>query len=496
MLLQPSSTLQNSHTAANVLLDTAYQGIDAPTWAQLFAGARQSKLEQFIADLFAGKHINVSENRPALHSALRNLQKTPVLIDGKDVMPAVAAVWSRIEVLCSQWVGVTDVIHIGIGGSDFGPRLAIEALGHVPGITSRGMRMHFLANIDTAELARILRIAKPHSTRVMIVSKSFTTLETTMNAKAVVAWLKDSGCSQADIARALYAVTANVPAASAFGVAQDNIFPFWDWVGGRYSVWSAVGLPIALQYGFETFQEFLAGAEAMDLHFKNAPLEDNLPVIMALALLHQQKTLGIKSYAVIPYADAFDWFPKWLQQLDMESNGKSVDRDGKPVQYSSPVVFGSAGSNAQHSYFQMLHQGTEIIPIDFIAVREPMSDRPEAVEHHRILLSNCLAQAQALANGKAASNPNDVYPGQRPSNLLLLPKLNAFYLGALLALYENRAASLGALWNINSFDQPGVEYGKVLAKPIEKALASHANNIVAGEHIDTVTAARINFLNS
>jgi len=496
MLLQPSSTLQNSHTAANVLLDTAYQGIDAPTWAQLFAGARQSKLEQFIADLFAGKHINVSENRPALHSALRNLQKTPVLIDGKDVMPAVAAVWSRIEVLCSQWVGVTDVIHIGIGGSDFGPRLAIEALGHVPGITSRGMRMHFLANIDTAELARILRIAKPHSTRVMIVSKSFTTLETTMNAKAVVAWLKDSGCSQADIARALYAVTANVPAASAFGVAQDNIFPFWDWVGGRYSVWSAVGLPIALQYGFETFQEFLAGAEAMDLHFKNAPLEDNLPVIMALALLHQQKTLGIKSYAVIPYADAFDWFPKWLQQLDMESNGKSVDRNGKPVQYSSPVVFGSAGSNAQHSYFQMLHQGTEIIPIDFIAVREPMSDRPEAVEHHRILLSNCLAQAQALANGKAASNPNDVYPGQRPSNLLLLPKLNAFYLGALLALYENRAASLGALWNINSFDQPGVEYGKVLAKPIEKALASHANNIVAGEHIDTVTAARINFLNS
>jgi glucose-6-phosphate isomerase len=217
---------------------------------------------------------------------------------------------------------------------------------------------------------------------------------------------------------------------------------------------------------------------------------------MALALLHQQKTHGIHSYAAIPYADALDWFPKWLQQLDMESNGKSVDRDGKPVAFSSPVVFGSAGSNAQHSYFQMLHQGTEIIPIDFIAVREPMSDRPEAVAHHRILLSNCLAQAQALANGKGASNPNDVYPGRRPSNLLLLPKLNAFYLGALLALYENRAASLGALWNINSFDQPGVEYGKVLAKPIEKALASHASDIVASEHIDAVTAARINLLNS
>jgi len=358
------------------------------------------------------------------------------------------------------------------------------------------MRMHFLANIDTAELSRILSRAEAKSTRVIVVSKSFTTLETTMNAKAVVAWLKDSGCSQKDITGALYAVTANVPAASAFGITEQNIFPFWDWVGGRYSVWSAVGLPIALQYGFQNFQEFLAGAEAMDLHFKNAPLEENLPVIMALGLFHQQKTRGIRSYAVIPYADALDWFPKWLQQLDMESNGKSVDRDGKPVQYSSPVVFGSAGSNAQHSYFQMLHQGTEIIPIDFIAVREPMSDRPEAVAHHRILLSNCLAQAQALANGKGAINPNDVYPGQRPSNLLLLPKLNAFYLGALLALYENRAASLGALWNINSFDQPGVEYGKVLAKPIEKALASHANDIVASEHIDAVTAARINFLNS
>jgi glucose-6-phosphate isomerase len=496
MPLQPSSTPQNSHTAVNVLLDTAYQGIDAPTWAKLFEGAHQSKLEQFIADLFAGKHINVSENRPALHSALRNLRKTPVLIDGKDVMPGVATVWSRIEALCARWSGVTDVVHIGIGGSDFGPRLAIEALAHVPSISSRGMRMHFLANIDTAELARITTRAEAKSTRVIIVSKSFTTLETTMNAKAVVAWLKDSGCSPSDIASALYAVTANVPAASAFGIAEDNIFPFWDWVGGRYSVWSAVGLPIALQYGFETFQEFLAGAEAMDLHFKNAPLEENLPVIMALALLHQQKTHGIHSYAAIPYADALDWFPKWLQQLDMESNGKSVDRDGKPVQFSSPVVFGSAGSNAQHSYFQMLHQGTEIIPIDFIAVREPMSDRPEAVEHHRILLSNCLAQAQALVNGKAANNPNDVYPGQRPSNLLLLPKLNAFYLGALLALYENRAASLGALWNINSFDQPGVEYGKVLAKPIEQALASHANDIVASEQIDAVTAARINLLNS
>ena len=484
------------HTAVDVILDTAYQGIDDQAWSDLFAQSRKAGLEQFIADLFAGKHVNASEGRAALHSALRNVSKTPVLLDGQDVMPAVSDVWRRIDSLCNQWVGVTDVIHIGIGGSDFGPRLAIEALSHVPGLQSRGMRMHFLSNIDTAELARILQRAQPNSTRVIIVSKSFTTLETTMNAKAVVAWLKDNNSTSAQIAHSLYAVTANVAAAKAFGIEEDNIYPFWDWVGGRYSVWSAVGLPIALQYGFKTFQDFLSGAHAMDLHFKNTPLEENLPVIMALALLHQQEKHDIKAFAAIPYADALDWFPKWLQQLDMESNGKSVGRDGKPVKFSSPVVFGSSGSNAQHSYFQLFHQGTETIPIDFIAVRKPMSDRPEAVAHHRILLSNCLAQAQALAHGKDAQNPNDVYPGKRPSNLLLLPELNAFYLGALLALYENRTVTLGALWNINSFDQPGVEFGKVLAKPIEQALASGSNTLTAGDSIDAVTVTRINFLNS
>jgi glucose-6-phosphate isomerase len=495
--MSSNPALKNPSTlfcAADIVLDDAYQGIDAANWESLFAKARTAKLEQFIQDLFAGKAVNQSENRPALHSALRNLDKKPVLINGKDVMPAVADVWHRIESLCNKWVGITDVIHIGIGGSDFGPRLAIEALAHIPDIESRGMRMHFLANIDTAELARILQCALPHSTRVIIVSKSFTTLETTKNAKAVVRWLKDSGRTEGQINNALFAVTANVPAAKEFGVKEENIFPFWDWVGGRYSVWSAVGLPIALQYGFETFKKFLAGAQAIDHHYQSAPLEENLPVIMALTLLYQQQKHHIKSFAVIPYADALDWFPKWLQQLDMESNGKSVDRDGKPVKFSCPVVFGSSGSNAQHSYFQLLHQGTEVIPIDFIAIREPMSHLPEAKEHHRILLSNCLAQAQALANGKQTDNPNNTYPGKRPSNLLILPKLNAFYLGALLSLYENRATTLGALWNINSFDQPGVELGKVLAKPIEAALRG-GKAVEADGNIDAITAARINFFN-
>ncbi|SNX29393.1 glucose-6-phosphate isomerase [Polynucleobacter meluiroseus] len=487
---------QNTQVAVDIVLDTAYQGIDEAAWKKLFAKARKANVTGFIADMFAGKRLNASENRPVLHSALRNLSKTSVEIDGQDVMPAITEVWRRIEALCNKWIGITDVIHIGIGGSDFGPRLAIEALAHVPSIDSRLMRMHFLANIDTAELARILARAQPHSTRVIIVSKSFTTLETTMNAKAVVNWLKENNCSKAQISRALFAVTTNVAAAKEFGVEENNIYPFWDWVGGRYSVWSAVGLPIALQYGFDTFMDFLAGAHAMDLHFKNTELENNLPVLMALTLLHQQEQHDIKSFAVIPYADALDWFPRWLQQLDMESNGKGVNRDGQPVKFSSPVVFGSSGSNAQHSYFQLLHQGPEVIPIDFIAVRKAMSELPEAQAHHRILLSNCLAQAQALAHGKEADKPNDCYPGSRPSNLLLLPELNAFYLGALLALYEHRTTVLGVLWNINSFDQPGVELGKVLAKPIEKALASHANNIEASTEIDAVTAARINFLNT
>lgn len=484
---------QSVFSAQDIVLDIAYQGIDAASWKSLFKQAKDAHLEQFIADMFAGKIVNHSENRPALHSALRNLEKTPVLVKDKDVMPEVAEVWRRIEALCNKWVGVSDVIHIGIGGSDFGPRLAIEALAHVPDIESRGMRMHFLANIDTAELNRILQRAHPNSTRVIIVSKSFTTLETTMNAKAVVKWLKNNGCNDSQVSKSLFAVTANVPAAEEFGIDRDHIYPFWDWVGGRYSVWSAVGLPIALQYGFETFKQLLSGAQAMDQHFKSAPLEENLPVLMALSLLYQQEKYNIKSYAVIPYGDALDWFPKWLQQLDMESNGKSVDRDGKPVKFSCPVVFGSSGSNAQHSYFQLLHQGTEIIPIDFIAIREPMSHLPEAKEHHRILLSNCLAQAQALANGKKTDNPNNTYPGKRPSNLLILPKLNAFYLGALLALYENRTAALGALWNINSFDQPGVELGKVLAKPIEAALKA-GGHIQADNNIDAITADRINRL--
>jgi glucose-6-phosphate isomerase len=325
----------------------------------------------------------------------------------------------------------------------------------------------------------------------LIVSKSFSTSETMMNAKTIINWFKAKNLTSSQIQNSLFAVTCNVKAAESFGIQADNIFPFWDWVGGRFSVWSAVGLPIALQYGFETFKQFLSGANAMDQHFASTPISHNLPVLLALALYHQQTKHHSKAYAVVPYAHALELLPFWLQQLDMESNGKSTDRQGKHVKASSPVVFGSAGTNAQHSYFQLLHQGPEIIPVDFIMVKEAMSSLPEAKEHHNALLANCLAQAQALAHGKESSDPNLSYAGKRPSNLIALPKLDAYHLGALLALYEHRAFCLGALWNLNPFDQPGVELGKVLARPIEEALkGSQPNN----EAFDSITSARINYL--
>ena len=487
----PSKAVFGSLQAAGLTLDLAYQGISQPEWASLFTKADQIGLKGQITELLTGGLVNTSEHRPALHTTLRDLNKNPMLYKGNDVMPAIAEVWQRMEGLCNKWVGVTDLIHIGIGGSDFGPRLAVQALAHSTNKTNRSMRVHFAANIDSAELSHILERAQANSTKVLIVSKSFSTAETMLNAKTIINWFKAKNLTSSQIQNSLFAITSNTKAAESFGIQKDNIFPFWDWVGGRFSVWSAVGLPIALQYGFETFKQFLSGANAMDQHFASTPISHNLPVLLALALYHQQTKHHSKAYAVVPYAHALELLPFWLQQLDMESNGKSTDRQGKHVKASSPVVFGSAGTNAQHSYFQLLHQGPEIIPVDFIMVKEAMSSLPEAKEHHNALLANCLAQAQALAHGKESSDPNLSYAGKRPSNLIALPKLDAYHLGALLALYEHRAFCLGALWNLNPFDQPGVELGKVLARPIEEALKGSQPN---DEGFDSITSARINYL--
>jgi glucose-6-phosphate isomerase len=490
--LNPCNAVFGSLRAAGLTLDLAYQGIDQKEWGRLFAKADQIGLQEQIKDLLTGGLVNTSEHRPALHTALRNLDKSPVPHLGQDVMPAIADVWQRIDGLCNKWVGVTDLIHIGIGGSDFGPRLAVQALAHSTNKTNRSMRVHFSANIDSAELSHILERAQANSTKVLIVSKSFSTAETMLNAKTIINWFKAKNLTSSQIQNSLFAITSNTKAAESFGIQKENIFPFWDWVGGRFSVWSAVGLPIALQYGFDTFKQLLSGANAMDQHFASAAIHQNLPCLLALALFYQQHKHHSKAYAVVPYAHALELFPFWLQQLDMESNGKSVDRQGNFVKVSSPTVFGSAGTNAQHSYFQLLHQGPEVIPVDFIAVKAAMSTLPEAQEHHNALLANCLAQAQALAHGKESTDSNLSYAGKRPSNLIMLPKLDAYHLGALLALYEHRTFCLGALWNLNSFDQPGVELGKVLARPIQDALKNDAP--FNSDAFDGVTASRIDFL--
>lgn len=475
-------------------VDTDYQRIDESTWAQLIEIANKAQVFEKRADLFNGVRINQSEKRPALHTALRNLSDDPVLVDGEDVMPNIRQVWRSMDALCNKLVGVTDIIHIGIGGSDFGPRLVCDALQHIKANDKNCVRLHFLANIDSAELAVILNKVQALTTRVIIVSKTFTTLETMQNAKSVIEWLKEKGVTSSQIAKHIYGITSNTSEAEKFGIPKENILPFWDWVGGRFSVWSSVGLPIALKFGFQTFKDLLAGAYAMDQHFLNAPARENQPLLLALALVHNQERYNIKSQALIPYANALDHMPRWLQQLDMESNGKTSNTSGQAVRKSSPVIFGSAGTNAQHSFFQMLHQGPEIIPVDFIAVKQAMSELSCAKEHHQILLANCLAQAQALANGQ--DNPLDFnahYPGGRPSNLIWLPELNAFNLGSLLALYEHRAFCLGVLWGLNSFDQPGVELGKKLAQPIQEALANK-NKPELLSKLDEVTAKRIRFL--
>lgn len=491
----PANSDFSGFSKNQIEVDTDYQQIDEPTWEKLIQIADQAGLFQKRADLFNGARVNQSEKRPALHTALRNLSNEPVLIDGEDVMPHVRQVWRSMDALCNKLVGVTDIIHIGIGGSDFGPRLVCDALNHIPTHDNHSVRLHFLANIDSAELSLILNKIQALSTRVIIVSKTFTTLETMQNAKSVIEWLKEKGVTPSQISKHIYGITSNTAEAEKFGIPKENILPFWDWVGGRFSVWSSVGLPIALKFGFDTFKEFLAGAYAMDQHFLNTPARENQPLLLALSLFHNQERYNIKSQALIPYANALDHMPRWLQQLDMESNGKTINTAGKAVHASSPVIFGSAGTNAQHSFFQMLHQGPEIIPVDFIAVKEAMSDLSCAKDHHQILLANCLAQAQALANGHPnTSDLNQHYSGGRPSNLIWLPKLNTFNLGSLLALYEHRAFCLGVLWGLNSFDQPGVELGKQLAKPIQEALANK-NKPELLNKLDEVTAKRIRSLN-
>ncbi|MCL2298143.1 MAG: glucose-6-phosphate isomerase [Proteobacteria bacterium] len=465
-----------------LLLDFSKQRITADTHRLLLDLAAAADIDGWRQKMLSGEAINHTEGRAVRHVALRAGSAAP---------PEARAVLERLQACCERihsgaWRGysgerITDVVNIGIGGSDLGPRMAARALvaQHQP-----DLRVHFVANVDSADIAPLLARLDPRTTLFIIASKTFTTQETLINAASARAWLLAAAREEAAIARHFIALSTARERTRAFGIADDNVFEFWDWVGGRFSLWSAIGLSLALAVGWPRFEQLLAGARSMDKHFASAPAADNLPLTLALLSLWNTHFLGARSAAVLPYSQSLERLPAYLQQLEMESNGKQTDREGQPLAgIACPVVWGEPGTNGQHSFYQLLHQGGQLIPCDFIALRD--SDFPlighndgSSGDHHKALLANCLAQSAALAFGQTAEEvraagvsesllPFKLFPGNQPSTTLLLPALNAYTLGQLLALYEHKTFFLGALWNINSFDQWGVELGKTLARRIE-----------------------------
>ena len=474
-----------SLAADGILLDFSKQLVTEETMRLLAALARECGLETWIERLFAGERVNTTENRAALHVALRS--DRPVRLDGRDVTPDVRAALSAMgrfvrgiqsgSVKGATRRAFTDVVNLGIGGSDLGPRLVCEALA--PYARARP-RLHFVSNVDGAALAAVLGRLNPATTLFVIASKTFTTAETLANARSACAWLAEQLGGKSDIARHLCAVTAEPARAIGFGVPSTQIFPFWDWVGGRYSLWSAIGLPIALAVGMGRFDELRAGARAMDGHFASAPLERNLPAVMGLLEVWNVNFLGAATRAVLPYDERLRLLPAYLQQLEMESCGKSVARDGAPAGHATaPVTWGSAGTDGQHAYFQMLHQGSQAVPADFIACCRP---HHRLRGHHDTLLANFFAQTEALAfgmtSGEAAAAmradrlpepevsrllAHRTFEGNRPTTSILLDQLSPRALGALIALYEHKVFVESVLWDVNAFDQWGVELGKRLA---------------------------------
>lgn len=490
------------HVALNgFLFDYSKNHIDAGMISALIAYAKARKIDEYRTLMFSGGPINNTEKRSVLHTALRRPITDHVELNGQNVMPDIHIVLEQmarcaLAVRYGTWRGhtgqpITDVVNIGIGGSDLGPVMACIALddyGH------DGPRMHFVSNVDGAHLTQTLRLLDPEKTLFLIASKTFTTQETMANADAARDWILGAfNQDTTSIAKHFIALSTNAPAVIAFGIACENMFPFWDWVGGRYSVWSAIGLSVMIKIGPENFRSFLDGAYAMDLHFQSAPLEQNIPVLMALIGFLYASFYGAETHAVLPYDQRLARFPAYLQQMDMESNGKSVDRDGHPVSYATgPVIFGEPGTNGQHSFYQLIHQGTHIIPCDFIACITP--DHP-LNGHHQKLLANALAQPQALMVGRtleqAGGDPSRVFSGNRPSNFFLLDHLTPFSLGQLVATYEHKVFTQGVLWNLNSFDQPGVELGKILATNL---LKNWDNSRTKG--IDSSTAGLLDLIHA
>ena len=493
----------------DLLLDYSKNLIRPQTMKLLLKLAREAGVETLRDAMFAGEKINLTEGRAVLHTALRNRSERPVLVDGHDVMPDVREVLARMrtfadKVRTGKWKGYTgkaisDVVNIGIGGSDLGPAMVCLALKPYGG----NIRAHFVSNVDPSHLVDTLEDLDPATTLFIVASKTFITQETLLNAGAARAWLMDAAKDEKAVARHFVAVSTNEVAVREFGIDPANMFGFWDWVGGRYSLWSAIGLPIALYIGMDEFEELLAGAHDMDEHFRTAPLEANMPVLLALLGLWYNNFWDADSYAVLPYEQRLSRFTAYLQQCDMESNGKSVTREGKPVKLSTgPVLFGEPGTNGQHAFYQLIHQGTKLIPCDFLAAAESHND---VNGQHAVLLSNFLAQPEALMRGKTGAEvetelaraglsrreikalaPHKVFPGNRPTNTLLYRKLTPRALGRLIALYEHKVFAQSALWNVNAYDQWGVELGKQLAKVILPELTGNA----PGNH-DASTAALI-----
>jgi glucose-6-phosphate isomerase len=456
-----------SAEAGGLLLDYSKQRVNADTMKLLFELARQADVAGWTRRMFAGEPINNSENRAVLHVALRSpLEDFP---SGRSVMRDVREARRRVSefvtrVRSGSLTGatgkpLTDVVNLGIGGSDLGPRMVARAL---QGVTPAGPRVQFVANVDPADLDFALKGLDPETTLFVVASKTFTTAETLDNARRARAWLGARVTSSDAIAHHFAAVSANVEGARAFGVREEHVFPFWDWVGGRYSVWSSVGLAAALAMGAAAFDELCAGAWRMDEHFRDTPLERNLPVILALLSIWNTDFLGAQSHAILPYSEDLREFPAYLQQLEMESNGKRVDRDGRALGYAtSPVIWGASGTNSQHSFHQLLHQGTIDVPVDFIVPARGYGDR----QAHDMLVENALAQASALMMGSAPDEPPHSFsPGNRPSSTILVDRLSPAALGELITLYEHKVFSAGVILGINSFDQWGVELGKKIAR--------------------------------
>ena len=481
-----------SARAGDVLLDYSKCAVNARTMKLLAELARAAAVEAKRDAMFRGGIINVTEGRAVLHTALRNRSNTPIVVDGRDVMPDVDAVLASMVEFATdiRASGCTDVVNIGIGGSDLGPAMTTLALAPY----HDGPRLHYISNVDGAHIADTLKTLDPKTTLFLIASKTFTTIETMTNARSARKWIAGK-LGEDQVGHHFAAISTAIDKVKGFGIWEDRIFGFWDWVGGRYSIWSAIGLPLMIAIGSANFMRFLDGGHAMDTHFREAPVLENLPMLLGLLGVWHRNVCRLPSRAVIPYDQRLSRFPAYLQQLDMESNGKRVRLDGSAVKGDTgPIVWGEPGTNGQHAFFQLLHQGTTVVPVEFLIAAEP--HEPDMAEHHALLVANCLAQSQALMKGRTLKEaeaqllamgksrqeakrlaPHRVFTGNRPSLTVAYRKLDPFTLGRLIALYEHRVFVEAAIWDINAFDQWGVELGKELATgllPVVEGKASAA----------------------